>query len=313
MPVKITVIIPAYNAEKHLHETLDSVFSQSFINSVEVILIDDGSADGTKEIAKEYCRRFDNLTFIEQENSGPSATRNRGLDIARGEYVYFMDADDILEPGALEFMYAAAISVGADMVLAKYDIFNEYTFIPIKNLDKTVIQKYIHKFDIALLWTFSLCNKLFKRSVIEKNALRFPPETGYSEDGVFSMSFIYCADTITGYDGIVYHYRKVHASLNNSITASISEKKVVDYIHSHNLILKAAEKAILKDHPEYETLEQAMSENSGINSYVNEFYRKEITILYNQFYKKFWSLDQSTIVILANEIERITKKINLQR
>ncbi len=313
MSVKITVIVPVYNAEKTLKESLDSIFGQSFIQSTEVILIDDGSTDGSAEIIEEYKQQFDNLVFIKQTNSGPSAARNRGLDAAHGEYVYFMDADDLLESGALEFMYAAAAPTGADMVLAKYDIFNKYTFAPVKNLDNIVLQKYIHKFDPALLWTFSLWNKLFSRSVIEKNQLRFPIDTSYSEDGVFTMSFIYCANTITGYDGIVYHYRKANTGVNDSITATITEKKVSDYILSHNLILKSAANAFLKEYPEYETFEQAVKENASINFYVNEFFRKEISILYNQFYKKFWSLDENTIKRLVDEIQNINKKINLRR
>lgn len=313
MTTKISVIIPVYNAEKTIAESLDSIINQSFIENTEIILIDDGSSDSTREIIRGYSQRHKSIVLLTQKNSGPSAARNNGLNAARGEYVFFMDADDLLEINALEFMYAAAKPIDADMVLGKYDIFNEYTFTPVRNLDNVVTQKYIHKFDSSLLWTFSLWNKLFKREVIEKNSLRFPEDTSYSEDGVFTMNFIYKSKIITGYDGIVYHYRKANPHVNNSITATISEKKVRDYIRAHKLILEAAQSAFLNEYPEFETIEQAIEGNNNINYYINEFYRKEISILYNQFYKKFWSIDETTIKMLVDEIERITGKINLFR
>lgn len=99
---KISVIIAAYNAEEYLSETMDSIFLQTMDNSeYEVIVINDGSSDNTLFILNSYKKNYPNLIIIDKENGGPSSARNAGLDIAQGEYVFFFDADDLLEPEAL--------------------------------------------------------------------------------------------------------------------------------------------------------------------------------------------------------------------
>ena len=106
---KISVIIAAYNAEEYLSETLDSIFLQTMNDSeYEVIITNDGSSDSTLDILNSYKQTYSNLIIIDKENGGPSSARNAGLDIAKGEYVFFFDADDILEGDALSTMYETA-------------------------------------------------------------------------------------------------------------------------------------------------------------------------------------------------------------
>ena len=112
---KISVITPAYNVEKFIKECLGSVLSQS-LKEIEVICIDDGSNDATLSILKSYQERDSRIILLEQENSGPSVARNKGLSIARGEYISFVDSDDYLEDGAFETCYNMAREYDADMV-----------------------------------------------------------------------------------------------------------------------------------------------------------------------------------------------------
>ena len=94
---KISVIIAAYNAEEYLSETLDSIFLQTMNDSeYEVIIINDGSSDSTLDILNSYKQTYSNLIIIDKENGGPSSARNAGLDIAKGEYVFFFDADAVV-------------------------------------------------------------------------------------------------------------------------------------------------------------------------------------------------------------------------
>ena len=124
---KISVIIAAYNAEEYLSETLDSIFLQTMNDSeYEVIIINDGSSDSTLDILNSYKQTYSNLIIIDKENGGPSSARNAGLDIAKGEYVFFFDADDILEGDALSTMYETASEKQADLLIGKYDIFNYF-------------------------------------------------------------------------------------------------------------------------------------------------------------------------------------------
>lgn len=111
----ISVIIPVYNVEKYLHECVDSVLGQTYKN-LEVILVDDGSTDSSGKICDEYVEKNDRITVIHQKNSGPSKTRNTGLENANGKYIYFLDSDDYIGNNALELLVNTAESNDADLV-----------------------------------------------------------------------------------------------------------------------------------------------------------------------------------------------------
>ncbi|MDO4475320.1 MAG: CDP-glycerol glycerophosphotransferase family protein [Lachnospiraceae bacterium] len=300
--MKVSVIIAAYNAEKYVAETLDSVLGQT-LDDYEVIVVNDGSSDGTKEILDEYGSRSDRMTVIHKENGGPSQARNTGLDIAKGEFVFFFDADDILDVNALEWMYDRAQEQKADLVIARYDVFNELRTIPITNINGLTAKDEIERFDPQILWTFSLCNKLFRRSVIEEHGLRLPP-ISYSEDGVFVMRYVYACARITGLPQVIFHYRRLFNGDSSSITATVSLKKIQDYTTAHNMILEAAEEAVLRENRgKYTDLAQAKREDIQIREYIDEIIRKELTVLVDQFYVKFWKLDEETVRVIREELD----------
>lgn len=97
----VSVIIPSFNGELHLAQALESVLWQTY-TQWEVIIVDDGSADGTASVAREYCKRDGRFRYERQENRGPAVARNKGIDLARGEFIQFLDDDDILTPDRLE-------------------------------------------------------------------------------------------------------------------------------------------------------------------------------------------------------------------
>lgn len=307
---KISVIIAAYNAEEYLSETLDSIFLQTMNDSeYEVIIINDGSSDSTLDILNCYKQTYSNLIIIDKENGGPSSARNAGLDIAKGEYVFFFDADDILEGDALSTMYETASEKQADLLIGKYDIFNRHTTIAIHNLDDLIELEEIDKYNTDILWTFSLSNKLFRRDLIEKFNLRLPP-VSYSEDGAFLTQFLYRSSKIVGLDYIIFHYRRYNDM--NSITASISPSKIRDYITAHQIILASAEESFLRDYPEYNTIEEAREQNSDIHNYLNTIIQKQLQIMLNQFYIQFWSLDSDTVQLLVDEINNKLKILDMR-
>ena len=285
--MKISVIMAAYNAALYLEETLEGILNQT-IDDYEVIVINDGSKDNTLEILRAYEKRYSILNVIDKENGGPSSARNAGLDIAQGEYVFFFDADDLLELNALELLYNRAKSQKSDLVIAGYDIFDNYTVTQIKDLDEILVLDTIDKYNQDLLWTFSLWNKLFKRELIENNNFRFPP-ISYSEDGVFVMNYVYHCNKICGLDEIIMHYRRLNGE-GNAITQTISDSKVKDYIEAHRIILEHASESILRDYTEYRTITEART-NPAVTDYLNKIIFKELNILIRQFYSKTWSLE----------------------
>lgn len=121
----VSVIIPFYNTADYLSESVESVLSQT-LRGTELILVDDGSDDGSGEIAEEYRRQYpQRVRVLHQKNQGPAAARNAGLDIARGQYVHFLDSDDRLVGNALEILYGEAVSRSLDIVLFCAKVFSD--------------------------------------------------------------------------------------------------------------------------------------------------------------------------------------------
>ncbi len=299
--MKISIIIAAYNAEKYLAETLESALHQT-IDDYEVIAVDDGSVDSSPQILDDYAGRYAHMQVVHQQNGGPSAARNAGMAMAKGDYFYFLDGDDLLDADSMEALYDRAEQMQADIVVANYDIFNRYTVKVMDNLDDILDLDEIDRYEPKLLWTFSLCNKLFRADKIRMNNWQMPP-VSYSEDGVFVMNYVFHADRITGLNKVVFHYRRMNDGETGSITSYVAPWKVRDYISAHRMILKSIEDSVERDFAGEGTLEEIREKHRDINEYFNEFLRKEVHILLSQFYSKFWTLDEDCIRMLSEHIQ----------
>lgn len=306
----VSIIMPVYNAAEYLEQTLTSVLG-SRDKDIELIAVDDGSSDNSGEILKKYQEEFDGLIVIKQDNSGPSIARNKGLDVSKGKFIYFLDSDDLLELSVLRRMCEKADKESADLVIAEYDIFNEFGVFSAPLMKELASMKKITWDTRKILWTFSLCNKLFRRSKIEDIDLRFP-RTNYSEDGVFVMNYVYHASKIIGYEDIVFHYRRLTSAEQKSITSAVSKQKVKDYLISHDMIYDAIATKFLREQSLYNDFDTLKEENAEANIYINEFLKKEISVLFNQFYKFFWTLDEELIQLIVENIERLLKKVDVK-
>jgi glycosyltransferase involved in cell wall biosynthesis len=127
MSYEVTLVIPVYNVEAYLPETLDSVAAQTVFDKCRVILVDDGSSDTSLEIATEFADRHPNVTAISQENAGPGVARNRAMDMADTPYIAFCDSDDVMPPGALERMLTAIVRHGASIAVGNMHTFPNRT------------------------------------------------------------------------------------------------------------------------------------------------------------------------------------------
>lgn len=300
--MKVSVIIAAFNAQHYLKETLDSIKEQS-IDDLEVILVDDGSTDDTLKIAREYARQYSALKVLSQKNSGPAAARNLGMQKAKGDYLFFLDADDLLAKDALLKLYERAKEMDADLVIGKYDIFNEYTHYPVTNLDNLVKEDFIFKYDTRILWTFTLWNKLFRHSTIRENGLSFP-DLSYSEDGVFTMNMVFHSERITGLNEIVLHYRRDYHPDSTSITATVKPWKIDHFSQAHILLKEAAVASIERDYP------QAKQTAPAIKDFIHMFEIKEVQTLINQFYAHFWQMDEECRKLTIGKLGNYMKTIS---
>jgi glycosyltransferase involved in cell wall biosynthesis len=214
----VSIVMPVYNSEKYLQQTLDSLLSQTFKN-YEFIAVIDGSTDRSPEILEKFVALPANkkhfCQVIEQANAGAGAARNAGIKAARGKYLWIIDADDFFEPNALELLVSAAETYKADLVLAQADQYlqSEKRFRPTPWVFKSdwfpPYQAFNHRaitgslFKSVLGWTW---DKLFSRDLVERKAIRFQ-EIRSSNDLVFTYAALASANSIAVVYDTIAHYR----------------------------------------------------------------------------------------------------------
>ncbi len=233
--VEISVIIPVYNVENYLKECLDHIINQTF-RDIEIICINDGSTDSSPDILKDYASKDKRIRIISQENIGLAATRNKGISIASGEYVYFMDGDDYLDLSALEKLYGLCKKHDPDFIMFKLNNFNEITgqkidddYYNMPYLKERVgdnLFNYDDVADIALKLGVNVPGNFYKREFILD--LKFP-EGLLFEDNVFFTHALFKAKKILFLDEFLY-YRRVR---ENSLSKSLS----LDTIEITNMLL----------------------------------------------------------------------------
>ncbi len=217
----VSVIMPAYNAERTLAASAQSVLSQS-LEDLELIIIDDGSKDGTAMVCGELAAQDERVRFIKQTNAGPAAARNAGLAGARGEYVTFVDSDDLIEKGMLASLVEAVRSSGADVAVcgaaAEYPGSAEKNFeirLGTEGLFYGSERKKL--FDLPWMTIFlSGWGKLFRRSIIEQKALRLNTEYRITEDTDFVMRYLENCSGVHLVDECFYRYVQANG---NSLTS----------------------------------------------------------------------------------------------
>ncbi|MBR0410254.1 MAG: CDP-glycerol glycerophosphotransferase family protein [Eubacterium sp.] len=305
--MNVSVIVPAYNAELYLEESIDSVLSQTYKN-FEIIIVNDGSTDRTGDIIKKYQAKYNNIKMIDQKNQGVAQARKRGLEAAGGEYIYFLDSDDVLVRDALEKMCERSESVKADLVIANFDYIANNIPTEQHILDEVLDQDRIDKYNYHLLWSYALSNKLFKKELIQRYDLKFPNIT-YSEDGVFLLSYVYHCSIIAGLDKIVYHYRKSFEKGHDAATGIPSVTKLQDMMKAHELIRASAHASFMKDR-ENTTAEAAEKLRNLEKQYMEDIDRREVHFLIEQFYSKLWVSDPEVIRIASEALSKRLAMMN---
>ena len=214
--MKISVIVPVYNAEGYIRKCLDSIVGQTYTD-FEVLLVDDGSTDYSSQICDEYAKKHPNFKVYHIENSGPSRARNKGLDCAQGIYVTFVDADDWMETNALERYISAIESHQADVVKAGY--IKEYKKRNlVVNIDKeeeyTDIESFFVGIEESKYYGF-LWNGIYKRSVIGN--IRMDETIRWCEDHLFTCEVLLHTNKMVLLPDVLYHYRKTDNTTLSSI------------------------------------------------------------------------------------------------
>lgn len=205
----VSLVMPVFNVEKYLHECIDSILNQTY-SLFELIVIDDGSTDSSAAIIKEYAQKDNRIKAFYQKNAGVSYTRNMGMQKATGKYIIFVDADDVLPLDSLEKRVKAIGN--ADMVVGRYSVLNKIDGLidsPLSLNDSWGKIEAIRNIVTGGLLGYQgyIWNKLYRRTIIEENNLRFAPGLAYNEDRLFNMYYLSKCESIKWTNNIVYIYR----------------------------------------------------------------------------------------------------------
>lgn len=252
--VLVSVIVPVYNVEKYLHECIDSIIAQTYKN-IEILLIDDGSTDKSSSICDKWQKKDNRIKAYHQENLGVSAARNKGLNMAQGDYIIFVDGDDVVSNDMCKLMLECALDTNADIVMS------DYLRVPNKNFtnhncyDKDGNQKCvlmnleetIYKItDINYQSGINAVTKIYKSNIAKNH--RFMEGYPLGEDQEYVFACIHDSHVIGYLNCITYYYiSRNDSAVNQQLTISRAKKlielydkittKYSDEIHVHDRLL----------------------------------------------------------------------------
>lgn len=188
----ITVIVPSYNCAGYIGECIESVLGQ-LPDACELIVVDDGSTDGTRDVLASYESATSNVKVLYREHKGASAARNAGLEAASGDYVAFLDCDDTMKPGFLAES-RHLLEEGADLYIfgiERVPMLGNSEFWTVANARypnaSAFADAYIRNRNLLV---YSNCNKFYRRAIIEDAGLRFDEDSDFGEDRLFNYAFI---------------------------------------------------------------------------------------------------------------------------
>ena len=260
----ISIIIPIYNVEKYLRDCLESVINQTYEN-IEMILVDDGSPDNCGKICDEYSKRDSRIKVIHKPNGGLSSARNAGLDIANGEYVSFIDSDDVIDKRFIEVLYEMCDENNCDISQCNFIRFsdeikfetNEKNSIEI--LSSTAMQNRLFVYTKSAQ-TVVVCNKLYKKYLFQD--IRFPIGKIHEDEGTTYKVLYFCKSNVAVSDLCLYYYRENA----NSITGKKFNIKRLDVLD-----LYEERKNFYKEKEENELYQKSLINYAEI---IREYYLK---------------------------------------
>lgn len=238
----VSVIVPVYNAQSYLERCVKSIIMQTYKN-LEIILVDDGSPDNCPQICDEWIKKDNRIKVIHKENGGVSSARNTGLDSAKGDFVSFVDADDIIQPGMITTLVTYLENNCLDVVSTSYQKFNDVNQIQ----EYPIGENQIFTKEEALLraidhWKYHMFStvwgKVFRLDIAKK--IQFDNNLIHSEDSKFMFDYILNSDRIGYVDSKNYcYYQNLSGAVSN---ASGNSKSQLSVILAYNYMYQEVQK-----------------------------------------------------------------------
>lgn len=241
---KISVIIPVYNTEKYLKKCLDSVLNNT-LKDIEIICVDDGSTDNSLKILEEYAQKYSNISILHSNRLGGGGARNKGLEVATGEYLYFLDSDDFIDENLFEKVYKKCIENSAEIGVFNYNILDEMTgeikvntnFLnEFENKNILILIKQYQNtfFDFFIVAPFI---KLYSRDFVNKNKLKFQPLKSCN-DVYFNYASLIKADRVVCLDEALVTSRRNRKGSITSSRGKYSENILISMDSIKKLLIK---------------------------------------------------------------------------
>ena len=205
----ISIIVPVYNAAQYLSKCIESILAQTYTH-FELLLLDDGSMDNSLEICNSYAKQDTRIKVFSHSNMGVSATRNRGIEFAQGEYISFVDSDDWVKSSYLQVLYDALHpNLGRGLVIAGFERCSKDNITPVSLPTVLINNNQIGEIVRSFFYSnvFYISGKLFDKSLISQNKLRFMIEISCCEDLFFILDFAINSDYLNIINDNIYSYR----------------------------------------------------------------------------------------------------------
>lgn len=295
---KVSVIVAAYNIQDYIVKCLKSIASQTYKN-FEVIVVDDGSSDNTGKLADEFAENDKRFIVIHKENGGVSSARNRGIDIASGDFIGFVDGDDIIEDDMYEMLVNNAIKYNADISHCGYKLVENNKETLFYGTEKLIIQDrkkgLLDLFEGTLIEP-SLCNKIFKNNIV--GDIRLNESISINEDLYFNVLLFNKSNKSIFEDKTKYNYMKREGSATTSSSNDL--RRITDPLKVYNMIVD-----LYKNDTEILPYAKKMELERNINIY------NLLTLEKNTELKKLKNKIRHYIKLSKNEVKnnnKITKK-----
>lgn len=228
----ISIIVPFYNAEKYLDRCIRSILSQTY-KDYEIVLVNDGSSDGSLRICQEYANENNNISLVSQDNSGVSAARNRGLSVAKGEYVIFVDSDDYMLPQMCEIMVDAIEEKEADLVVCGTTETWGGVWAPTRDIDYSSLASF--KSDFIEHLTSELLsppwNKIYRRELIKDV---FETSSSFGEDLMFNVNYLKNCQRISFIKSAPFYHEKAN---EGSLVNRVYPSRLMEIEKVHSAVL----------------------------------------------------------------------------
>lgn len=240
---RVSIIIPCYNAEKHIEKCIKSIINQTYKN-IEIIAIDDGSQDNTLEILNKFKEKDKRINVISKKNTGVSDTRNIGIEKSTGNYIMFVDADDFLEEDAVEKLYNTIINNKVNIVRGMYRrisekrISDENDILKYNNANNYEIIKSILNGDIlCYVWLL-----MIKKEILQKYNIKFDKNLKIMEDTLFYINIIE-KENIYFLNEVIYNYVQNEESATGNVNKTLetyknmlkAENKIINSLRENNM------------------------------------------------------------------------------